>query len=216
MATESKLHNVYMLFRDSVTKMVASIVPSKEVEDILQETYVRICQLPEPESIEKPKSFLYTTARNLAFDHLKRAETRLTDELQEESEAHGLGDVTFEQAVSQKEFSLFCEAVRDLPPQCRRVFVLKKVYGYSQKEIADVMKISQSTVEKHIATGIKKCTLFMRKQNQKSGNTTTPVTKPHSVIKPTITPQINAGIHAGARNGRSKESDLPSSDNRQN
>lgn len=212
MATESKLHNVYMLFRDSVTKMVASIVPSKEVEDILQETYVRICQLPEPESIEKPKSFLYTTARNLAFDHLKRAETRLTDELQEESEVHGLGDVTFEQAVSQKEFSTFCEAVRELPQQCRRVFVLKKVYGYSQKEIAMQMAISQSTVEKHIATGIKKCTLYMRQQNGQSNRFTARKNKQRNTAKSTIT----STIHTGARKNRAKKNDASSSDNRQN
>jgi len=212
MATESKLHNVYMLFRDSVTKMVASIVPSKEVEDILQETYVRICQLPEPENIEKPKSFLYTTARNLAFDHLKRAETRLSDEFQEESEVHGLGDVTFEQAVSQKEFSTFCEAVRELPQQCRRVFVLKKIYGYSQKEIAEQLAISQSTVEKHIATGIKKCTLYMRQQNEPGNRFTRHKNKQRNSEKSIIT----STIHADARDGRSKKSDASSSDNRQN
>jgi len=39
--------------------------------------------------------------------------------------------------------------------------VLKKVYGYSQKEIAIKLDISENTVEKHIATGIKRCTQFM-------------------------------------------------------
>ena len=41
------------------------------------------------------------------------------------------------------------EAVRQLPEQCRRVFVLKKVYGYSQREIAKELSLSESTVEKH-------------------------------------------------------------------
>ena len=47
--------------------------------------------------------------------------------------------------------------------QCRRAFVLKKVYGYSIKEIATELAISEKTVEKHIAQGIKRCTLYMRK-----------------------------------------------------
>src|SRR5690606_20794216 len=45
--------------------------------------------------------------------------------------------------------------------QCRKAFVLRKVYGYSQKEIADSLGISENTVEKHIATGIKRCTGYM-------------------------------------------------------
>jgi DNA-binding CsgD family transcriptional regulator len=39
--------------------------------------------------------------------------------------------------------------------------VLKKVYGYSQKEIALSLSISENTVEKHIATGIKRCSHYM-------------------------------------------------------
>ena len=35
------------------------------------------------------------------------------------------------------------------------------MYGYTQKEIAKTMNISESTVEKHIAMGIKKCTQYM-------------------------------------------------------
>ena len=45
--------------------------------------------------------------------------------------------------------------------QCRRAFVLKKVYGYSQREIAQELELSESTVEKHIANGVKRCTYFM-------------------------------------------------------
>jgi len=45
------------------------------------------------------------------------------------------------------------EAVGSLPEQCRRVFVLKKVYGLSQEEVAARVGIAESTVEKHIAKG---------------------------------------------------------------
>ena len=165
-ATNTSWHPIFMAARDSMARMVSRIVPPKEIEDIVQETYVRICQMDKREPIEQPKSFLMKTARNLAYDHLKKAETRLADgvetysdfDLNVETLDH---DEVFESIASNEEFAHFCEAVRQLPVQCRRVFVLKKVYGYSQKEIAKEMKLSESTVEKHVAVGFKRCASYM-------------------------------------------------------
>jgi RNA polymerase sigma factor (sigma-70 family) len=157
-------HPIFMAARDNMLRMVSRIVPPKEIEDIVQETYVRICQMDQRETIEQPKSFLMKTARNLAYDHLKKAETRLADGVDTEfgfDTQDLVSDEVFESIASSQEFSHFCEAVRQLPVQCRRVFVLKKVYGYSQKEIAKEMNLSESTVEKHIAVGFKRCATYM-------------------------------------------------------
>ena len=167
--THTSWHPIFMAARDSMARMVSRIVPPKEIEDIVQETYVRICQMDKREPIEQPKSFLMKTARNLAFDHLKKAETRLADGVETECnfDIDTLdNDEVFENIASGQEFAHFCEAVRQLPLQCRRVFVLKKVYGYSQKEIAKEMNLSESTVEKHIAVGFKRCASFMLSYSQ--------------------------------------------------
>ena len=71
-ATHTAWHPIFMAARDSMSRMVSRIVPPKEIEDIVQETYVRICQMDKHETVEQPKSFLMKTARNLAFDHLKK------------------------------------------------------------------------------------------------------------------------------------------------
>jgi RNA polymerase sigma-70 factor (ECF subfamily) len=42
------------------------------------------------------------------------------------------------------------------------VFVLKKVYNYSQKEISEELGISVSTVEKHTALGIRRCRTYLQ------------------------------------------------------
>jgi RNA polymerase sigma factor (sigma-70 family) len=171
---KSVLFDVFMAAKANVVRMVSRIVPPKEIEDIVQETYVRICQLENHDSILQPKSFVMKTARNLALDHIKKAETRLADSIETEAEysteANTDVDELFEQAASNEEFAHFCESVRQLPQQCRRVFVLKKVYGYSQKEIAKELQISESTAEKHIAEGLKRCALYMLQQ-QTTGST---------------------------------------------
>ena len=60
--------------------------------------------------------------------------------------------------------AVFCEAVRELPPQCRRVLILKKVYGLSHAEIAERLNITVSTSNQHLAKAIAKCTLYMQER----------------------------------------------------
>lgn len=171
MPRADSIHDIFMSLRGSLGRAVLGIVPPKEIEDIVQETYVRVCQMERKDDIRKPRSFLFKTVHNLALDHVKRAESRLVVSVEECGESgfdqfERRADETFDQVASNEEFSLFCEAVRLLPVQCRRAFVLKKVYGYSQREIARKMNLSESTVEKHIAQGIKRCTYFMIQHNE--------------------------------------------------
>lgn len=166
------LNKVFLSLRASIARSVGGIVPPKEIEDIVQETYVKACQAAHKSEIRAPRSFLYRTARNLALDHVKKAETRLTVSADEYTSAqpgiqHNMADETLERVCSDEEFARFCQAVRRLPVQIRRAFVLKKVYGYTQREIAAEMGLSESTVEKHIAQGIKRCRFFIVQRRHK-------------------------------------------------
>jgi RNA polymerase sigma factor (sigma-70 family) len=177
MSKKENVHSIYLSIRNKLAHAVSRIVPPKEIEDIVQETYVRVCQVEKKSVIRHPRSFLLKTARNLALDYIKQAETRLTQSMEDDpaqwlSEAEPLTDETFNRVAADEEFSHFCEAARQLPVQCRRAFVLKKVYGYSQREIAKSLGISESTVEKHIGAGIKRCTQIML-QRTGQGNTLT-------------------------------------------
>lgn len=169
-----EIRDLFLSMRMGIARVVSRIVPPHEVEDIVQETYVRLCQVARPEHIQHPKSYLFRTARNLALDSVKRAENRLGEPWSERLE-EGMGnagagvDEVLEQAASSEEFGRFCEAVQLLPVQARRVFVLKKVYGYSQREIADELGLAQSTVEKHVALAVRRCAEHMREYGREGG-----------------------------------------------
>ncbi len=171
MSNNSLLYQLYLTSRKSISRVVARLVPPHAIEDIVQETYVRICQT-EHQQLHAPKAFMFTIARNLALDYRKQAAVQKVDQIGDEEmfdvlsgQGQSARDEVFQQAASEQDFALLCEAVRQLPQQCRKVFVLKKVYGYSQQEIAVQLNISESTVEKHIAAGMKSCMLYMRKAN---------------------------------------------------
>lgn len=168
---DGMFHQIYLASRESLRRVVARIAPPSEIEDIVQETYVRICQVKNPEAITSPKSFIFTTAKNLALDYQKQAGVRLVDSVDDWNEFERIivdanTDDVFQAKVASDEFAELCEAIRLLPVQCRKVFVLKKVYGYSQKEISGQLEISESTVEKHISSGTKRCMQFRRSRNK--------------------------------------------------
>jgi RNA polymerase sigma factor (sigma-70 family) len=171
-----RLTNVFQHYRRAIAKVVARIVRPHDVEDIVQETYIRIYQAAQKERIFHPRSFMVRTARNLALNHLARsdalnylAETLVHHEADSESPPSpeelapaANGESPDERLQAEQEFLLFCRSVRDLPLQCRRAFILRKVYGISQREVAKQLGLSESTVEKHIAKGITAARAYMQ------------------------------------------------------
>lgn len=169
MAEPDRVLETFLALRGRLARLVRGIVPPKDVEDIVQETYVRACQVGNPAAIREPRSFLFRTAQNLALDHLKRAESRLTASMESLDDLAGPDadshvDATYARAATDEEFVLFCEAVRHLPKQCRRAFILKKVYGYTIREIAAEMGVAPPTVESHIVAGTKRCVKYLRER----------------------------------------------------
>lgn len=63
---------------------------------------------------------------------------------------------------SDQELAMLVKAIQGLPARCRQIFALRKVYGYSQKEIALRLNISENTVEQHLTKAARHCahTLF--------------------------------------------------------
>ena len=132
MSNDTIFYKAYLASRKSISRLVARIVPPHEIEDIVQETYVRICQIKNKENITSPKSFMYKTAWNLALDYQKQAFVKLVDGVDDWSEFERIisdtsSDTPYKEKVASDEFAELCEAIRLLPVQCRKVFVLKKV-----------------------------------------------------------------------------------------
>lgn len=137
-----------------------------DVEDIVQETFVKTYQAQKKTKIANMKAYFYTTARNLSFKHNAKHSNKITDYIEDLGLTEVLGGMqTLEEEMqAHEQFSIFCEAVRELPLQCRRVFILKKIYGLPYAEISSRLQISISTVNQHMAKGILRCTEYMREQ----------------------------------------------------
>jgi RNA polymerase sigma-70 factor (ECF subfamily) len=134
---------------------------SSDVEELLQETYARLLTAgaaDEPE-VRCVRAFSLTVARNVAFDWLRHkqivpielvADMEAMDVLDERDQIDAIVN-------SHQELALLVKAVQELPERCRQVFTLRKVYGYSQKEIAARMNITENTVEQQLTKAARHC-----------------------------------------------------------
>lgn len=163
MSQADRVAGVFLAMRRELRRVARRIVRPADIEDIVQETFVRAYEAELDRAIHNPRAFMLTTARNLALKHIDRCDQRLVDSMEDWGEPAAVRaspsvEAEFE---TREQFHAFCSAVRELPVQCRRVFILRRVYGYSQQEVAEYLKISESTVEKHVARGLLGCMAYL-------------------------------------------------------
>jgi RNA polymerase sigma factor (sigma-70 family) len=137
---------------------------AEDIEDLVQETYVRIYALPDFHLLESPKALLFRIAHNLAVERARRHKSQATDTMAdfESLDVFSNEAPPDEQTDARRRFESFCAAVERLPPLCRRVFVLRKVHKLSHAEISEVLGVSPSTIEKHVAKGLVRCRDYLR------------------------------------------------------
>jgi RNA polymerase sigma-70 factor (ECF subfamily) len=151
------------LFREHherLTRFARHLVGSgADADDLVQETFLRAHHyLCNGNDIRAPLSFLFVTMRNLVNDANRQKKTAMvdtsldTDEIAPGDEAPSVE----RQAMSEREFESLCIAIAQLPERMRYAFVLRKVYGYSCREIAEQLGRSTNTVRDQVAQSFKK------------------------------------------------------------
>jgi RNA polymerase sigma-70 factor (ECF subfamily) len=117
---------------------------NEDIKDVIQQTFVKLWErradLNEELSLQ---SYLITIAKNDIYNSIKK---RLT----EKKYLIALPE-TDEQVLQPGEIrDLLQHILLELPGKRREVFTMSRVEGYSNKEIAEMLNITKSTVENHI------------------------------------------------------------------
>lgn len=132
-------------------------------DNMVQESLARVWQAHETGPVQSPKALLFTTARNLALDELRRRQVVTFDPVAEIADLPVYEDAptAADQAAKNQELEILTKAIQSLPDRCRQVLTLRKIYGLPQKEIAARLGIAEHTVEAQVATGMRKCAVFL-------------------------------------------------------
>jgi RNA polymerase sigma-70 factor (ECF subfamily) len=155
--------------RRGLANYIRQIVSSADdLQGVMQDAYLKvfIALRKERPDDHAPVALLYRVARNLAISRLRHEKVVMhtlpavivAEELRTERR-------TAEQRVvaSQKRNELML-VIGSLPPRCRDVFVLRWIRGFNHRDIGERLGISVSTVEKHLAKGLRLCRAELRRR----------------------------------------------------
>lgn len=149
------------------TYLRSSFPAIRDVDDIAQESYLRIWKHRAIDPIRSAKAFLFKVAQHLALDTVRR---------QRRSPLENVGDLTslgaFDQAPGAEDIltreestQLLIQAIDALPGRCRQVVILRKLKLLSQRETAAILGISQKGVDIQLARALDRCREFFRRRD---------------------------------------------------
>lgn len=155
--TESRFTRLYEATVSPLRRYLARLLGNpSEAEDIAHDAYLRVYPKLDDRTAENPEALLYTTARNLAYNRLKRRRIGpFADAVLEPEQAASAQPGVVQQVIARQELARLEAAIAGLPEGCRTVLLLRKVELLSHREISERLGIAISTIEKQHARALR-------------------------------------------------------------
>ncbi|MET0292053.1 MAG: RNA polymerase sigma factor [Steroidobacteraceae bacterium] len=131
-----------------------------DAADVAQDAYIRMLRYEGARNVRYPASLLFRIAINLAKDRGRSDQVRHVHdqcELNEIEVDSGLADPERELSAQQDLEKVYA-VIDQLPPKCRKVFLLSRMNEMTYPQIAVHCGISVKMVEKHISHALAICT----------------------------------------------------------
>ena len=123
-------------------------------EELVQDVFLKVWENPESlEEIKSVKSYLYKSVINSSINYINRQ--RNIEQHHQKIAADFTEEYLMELDEENELVVLLRIEIEKLPPQCKKVFKLNRFERLKYKEIADLLDISERTVENHIANALK-------------------------------------------------------------
>lgn len=162
--TAPDLKTLYFEQREAMRRFFqARLGAGADVEDLLQDLYLKTAALDGATPVREPRAYLYRLASNLMMDRWRStrrsaardAAWRMTNHVAGPNE--DIADAPSAEAVvdGRQRLAALTRALDALPERTRTIFGLHKFEGLSYAETADRLGVSRSTVEKHMMEALR-------------------------------------------------------------
>ncbi len=156
---------------DLRTWLTARFSSYSEIDDVIQESYFRLLKANDSGPIVNPRAYLFVTAKNIILGRLRHLTYERPKGFKEMDPLEIVDESKspLDEATQNDEIRILIEAIQSLPKRCCQVMTLRKIYGYSQKEVAAQLKMKVNTVQVQSAIGLRKCEEYFKKIGYRKG-----------------------------------------------
>jgi RNA polymerase sigma-70 factor (family 1) len=160
----NKFYNIY--FHKVYRFSTYFIKPHEICEEIVSDVFLTIWNnRMEIANIKNIEAFLFTVTKHKAYNYLDQVTRKpvFTDKIPFEFTKENCND-TPEDIILTKELQNTIKAsIDELPKQCKLIFIMSREEGLRHQDIAQILHISEKTVDSQIITALKKLHLTIKK-----------------------------------------------------
>jgi RNA polymerase sigma-70 factor (ECF subfamily) len=127
-----------------------------DIEDLLQDVYVRVYEAAQRELPERARPFVFTVARNLLITRMRDRSVVPIDAVSDLDALNIAMDLPGPDraAMGRDELRRLSDAIDRLPAHCREVIILRRIENFSRPEIAVRLGIAETTVSSYLTEAI--------------------------------------------------------------
>jgi RNA polymerase sigma-70 factor (ECF subfamily) len=144
---------LFIGFYPSLIQFVTGIIKSRQsAEEIVSYLFMKIW-----EKRENLRVYCFVSARHLSINQLEKQKRQHHADIENYKTrlVHPAPDPE-ECMISAEMLRRIHEVVEELPPRCKLSFKLVKEYGFKYREAAEILQVSEKTIENQLAIAMKK------------------------------------------------------------
>jgi RNA polymerase sigma-70 factor (family 1) len=150
---------LFVSFYNPLLRFAITLVKSREqAEEVVSDVFMNVWEKRKRiDSISNLKVYLFIAVKNTALNYLSRQNKNLTDSVDEiNTEFRSIYFDPEQLMVTAEMVARIKDAIEALPPKCKMIFKLVKEEELKYRDVAEILSISQKTVETQLAIALKK------------------------------------------------------------
>lgn len=150
----------FIAHRPLLTRVACRWMGDRDLaDDVVQEACMKLMLGSPPPCVQRPVAYCMRVVQHVCIDHLRRRQAErevFADEEEDESLEPGAASATPEHvAIGRQRMQGVDRCLRELPARTRQAFVLHRLHGHTQQEVADRLGVSVTLVNFMVRDALK-------------------------------------------------------------
>jgi RNA polymerase sigma-70 factor (family 1) len=150
---------LFTSFYPSLFQFVTGIIKSRQsAEEVVSDLFMKIWEKRKTlEDIQNLRVYCFVAARHLSINQLEKQKRQHNANIEDYKSRLIYPAPDPEQSmISAEMLRRIQDVVEQLPPRCKLSFKLVKEYGFKYREAAEILQVSEKTIENQLSIALKK------------------------------------------------------------